>query len=95
MTFVGSRRKSGINKPLLDRRRNQTSNSNVHSINPLLSLGVRNHPSHQGIAGTRMRERKVHRVVDVTRMSADMKPLMIHMKEAQDGEGRMALEVSK
>jgi hypothetical protein len=73
MTYVGSRRKSGRSKQQHGRRRNQTSNSNVHSINPSWCLEAQRALIHHRdtIAATLTIEKEVKDQVDAGQMSAD------------------------
>jgi hypothetical protein len=72
MISVGSRRKSGRSKPPHDRRRNQTSSSNDHYINPSLCLEAPGAPIHHRdiIVATLTIEKEVKDQVDVGQMNA-------------------------
>jgi len=80
MISVGSPRKSGRSKRLLGRRRNQTSNSNDHFINPLLCLEGREVPKLRGLVATLVSESEGRVLGEDDRMNADM------MEEEIDGE---------
>ncbi len=80
MISVGSPRKFGRSKQPHDPRRNQTSNSNVHSINPSLYLGDRGPPSLQGLVTTLMNGNEGRVLVGDVRMNEDT------MEDETDGE---------
>jgi hypothetical protein len=73
MISVGSRRKSGRNKRQRGRRKSQTSNSNVHSINPSWYLEARRALIHRRdiIAAIPTSGKEGKGQVGVDQMSAD------------------------
>jgi hypothetical protein len=85
MISVGSQRKSGRSKRRHGRRKNRTSNSNVHSINPSLCLEARRTPIHHRdtIDAIQMNAKEEKGQVVVGQMNADM-------TRETGGEGRMA-----